>query len=219
MNIGSRGEVESVPPRLTAEAFAELINAPGYEQLRIIHEQKYPKRAPAVFRIPYYNDAMNAIRRYYRAGNDLNVITEAIIALQSVQETAKTRNNVRVLEAFRDGILKDRQLTVLPRPQRSIWLGNVEIRFRPDLYCQEGDVTRCIVLNPRRRDATDELARMTLEIGCHILNENGLLCTIRDFEYINLISNQVVRAPRMRKRTLERARDTAAIVERLWDTI
>ena len=53
---------ESLIPRITVRAFAELLNLPAYEQVRILHDQKYPRRQPQVFRVPFYQPALHGIR-------------------------------------------------------------------------------------------------------------------------------------------------------------
>lgn len=61
-------------PDLTVKALAELIHLPMYEHLRILAEQKYPAEIPAVFRVPFYGPAQNAVRAYYRSDHNLTVI-------------------------------------------------------------------------------------------------------------------------------------------------
>ncbi len=41
-----------MPPTLTARAFAEMLELPLYEQLRILLEQKYPDKGPAIMSKP-----------------------------------------------------------------------------------------------------------------------------------------------------------------------
>jgi hypothetical protein len=206
-------------PRLTAEAFSELIAMPAHEHLRIIREQKYPKRAPAMYQVPYYSQVMTAIRQFHKSGNNVAVLSEAIMDLQSTEQNAKTKNNIRAIEAFRDSVLKDRRIQIRTVPRQTIRFGTVEVRFTPDLCGLEGDAMRYFILNPRRQDANDEIARMTLELGYHILYHNGIVCKLNEFEYVNLLSNQVMKAPRFRQGTITKAERTAQIVEALWESI
>jgi hypothetical protein len=90
-------------PRLTVEAFAELITAPAYEHRRILHDQKYPTKAPATFMVPYYRSAITAIRRFYRMNNNRDILTEAVIRLESQDPKPRVKNNLRVLRAFSNG--------------------------------------------------------------------------------------------------------------------
>lgn len=213
-------------PRLTVEAFAELINMPGYNQLRVLNDQKYPKRAPAAIRTPYYQDAMQAIRQFYHNGNNLDIVSGVIIKLQDElevvkipQTVAKINRNIAVLQAFRDGPLKDRAIKVQPNRKLTLVMDGVEIRFNPDINGLEGSDPCYFIFNPRTDDASEEMARMTVELAHHLLVRNGVECRVRDVEYVNLMSGQAVRTNTVRKRTLDRAAETASIVKRLWDTI
>ncbi|HYF76776.1 MAG TPA: hypothetical protein VD973_06580 [Symbiobacteriaceae bacterium] len=213
-------------PRLTVEAFAEMINMPGYSQLRVLIDQKYPKKAPAVFRTPYYHDAMVAIREFYRHGNQVEVLSAAIIGLQDElaitkipQTAARLNRNIVVLQAFRDSALKDWPIKLQPSRKHTLTIGGVEIRFSPDITGLDGENTCYLLLNPRSGDASEETARMTLELAHHLLHQNAVHCRVQDLAYVNLLSSSVVRISSVRKRTLQRAADTASIVKRLWDTI
>ena len=42
-------------PRISVRSFAEMLSLPAYEQLRVLYEQKYPKKEPQTFKIPYTN--------------------------------------------------------------------------------------------------------------------------------------------------------------------
>jgi hypothetical protein len=53
-------------PRLNARALSELMALPGYEQYRVLYEQKYPKSTPNVFKTPYYARLARHPRYYVR---------------------------------------------------------------------------------------------------------------------------------------------------------
>lgn len=213
------GEETPKARRLTAEAFAELIAAPAYEHVKIIHEQKYPRRAPASYQVPFYSTALFAIRKYYRSNNDVSVLTDAIIKLQLQPQTVRTKSNIRVLEVFRDGAISKWPLTLASASWKSTRFGSVEVRFAPDLYSREDDKQRFLIVNPRRQDAEDNIARMTLELGYLILSRNHIRCSISDFEYVNVMSGKIVKLSRMRKSTIDHAEATALMVDAIWDGV
>lgn len=205
--------------RITVKAFAELMNAPGYSQLRILSEQKYPRRAPALYQVPYYAATMRAIRQYYRHGGDLGRIDKAIIDLQAANPNPKRANNVRALQAFRSGSQIHRRGTVRPIKRRSFRFGVVEIRVSPDIIIEESKGLRYLLYNFKQYDPADEIIRTTLELVYYILHESGVQCRLNDCEYMCLQSDRTIRHTRFRNRTLERAMQTAQMVATLWDSL
>ena len=212
-------------PRLTVEAFAELMTVPGYEYRRILYDHKYPKKIPASFMVPYYRDAIAAIVRFYRQGNDPEVLTKAIIELEEKKNYTKKPNprndhNIEVLTAFSKGPLRDRQFRVQKMINYRIHFDPIDLKFSPDVTAVEDGRTRFVILNPRTEDADDEVARMTLEMAYHVLATSAVPCTIGELEYANILSGKLTRGgARLRKKTMDRAAATAKVIGAIWDTI
>ena len=100
---------------LSVRAFAELMRLPGYEQERILHEQKYPRQQPNRFRVPYYNLAKNGIHKYYRSQNNLNILRSEIQTISAKNiEPVRRQNNVRVLRSFQGSPESSRQIVQHP---------------------------------------------------------------------------------------------------------
>ena len=128
-----------MPPTLTARAFAEMLELPLYEQLRILLEQKYPDKGPAIFRVPYYRPAMTAIRRFYSSGRQMQVIIDAVAAVRnSTMPASRIDNNVRVIRSFERSRQPRRQLHTGQAQTVTSILSGVELRFTPDLSATEG---------------------------------------------------------------------------------
>jgi hypothetical protein len=212
-------------PRLTVEAFAELMTVPGYEYRRILYDHKYPKKIPASFMVPYYRDAIAAIIEFYRQGNNPEVLTKAILGLEETKSrrkryAPKDDRNIEVLRVFSGGSLRERQFRVQKANTYRARIGTVGLKFSPDVTGVEDGKTRFLVLNPRMEDTDDEVARMTLEIAHHVLAESAVPCSMNELEYANIRSGKTTRGgARLRKRTLDRAVDTAKVIGAYWDTI
>jgi hypothetical protein len=217
-------------PRLTAEALAELIVVPAFQAKRIVYEQKYPKKEPVSYQPPFYSTALGAIIRYYKAGNNINILNQAILDLERKLDKLpldahpsrriRAQSNIKALETFKKTALVDRMFNGFSQaPRHSLQFGSVEVRFSPDLCGRDLETKRFVVFNPCQQEADDEIARMTIELGYHIFSHRGVQCKITDFEYVNLFSGKVVTQRRFRPRTIERARDTAQMVEGLWTII
>lgn len=133
-------------PEVNVKALAELIHLPVYGYARILAEQKYPGQVPAVFRVPFYGPALQGIRRYYRSGNDLAVIDRPIQEVRASGATPpKLAHNVAVLQAFRQGRQRRRDLTLTAVTTYEIELAGVHVRFRPDVQVLEGDRTKYLI--------------------------------------------------------------------------
>ena len=205
-------------PSLSVRAFAELMRLPAYEQTRILYDQKYPKSSPGAFKVPYYKPALGAIRTYYTKGNDLAVLREAILDIQSGSNEPRARNNERVVKAFRRSNQASRRLEVQSMPRVSDILEGVELRLSPDLSAVEGSHHVRVFYNFRSAPLDQDVARVVVELAHHVLGKHTV-CKLSEFELIDFAAGAVHCHRRPRKRTLMQATETAKVIQALWPTI
>lgn len=206
-------------PRLNVKAMAELLTLPAYEQLRVLHDQKYPKQQPQVFRAPYYAPALNGIRSFYRSKNDPGVLKEARTDLQSIALDSKRANNNRVLNQFEKTSQYKRSLQPVSGPRISHTIGLVEIRLSPDLWAEEKGEARIIYYNCRNVPIDSAIAEAAIELGHWVLEENDQAIPLKAMEFVDLHSGQVHRASRRRASIVKAAKGNIKIIEALWNTI
>lgn len=206
-------------PTLTAKAAAELLHLPGYEQLRILTEQKYPRREPNSFRTPFYRPSLAAIRNFYRRGNNEQAILVAKVGAADLKPASKKSNNIRVLTAFQASKQYVRRLTVRPKREFEAELAGVTIRLGADLLAIEDGEPRVIFYNCRSVAIPGELARSTLEIGHWVMEQNNAEISIKSFEYVDFIEQKVHTCERRRKTTITRLRNNVQVITALWDAV
>ncbi len=207
-------------PRLNARALSELMALPGYEQYRVLYEQKYPKSKPNVFKTPYYAPALSGIRAYYASGNKPSEIQSARIALASIGNATRRAHNARVLESFVASPQAGRQLSPQANRRLAVSLGNTEIRVSLDLVATEGSDTRRIFYNVRAVPLSKDLARTTLEVAHWLLETRGVPVQAGRVEYIDFAKAGVRYAFTTRRdSTIKRAKQTLKLIEVLWPTI
>jgi len=209
-------------PSLTVRSFAEMLPLPALEQTKILALQKYPDEEPARPRVPYYGDAKSTIRRYFRSCNDQSVVEEALSHLAARDKpTAKARaeHNSRVLDAFLQSPEARRQLVVHPFGTRYQRVHGVDLRLTFDLVADERGRVKFKYYNFRIDEMDDELARTTLELSSHILEQQGVPHRMSDLELYDFETGKLHRHSRRRKRTIARAKRHAELVETLWPTI
>jgi hypothetical protein len=207
-------------PEVTVKAFSELIHTPLYGQLRILNEQKYPQQAPGIFKIQYYRPALSAIRRFYRTGNNLAVLPTDPNQVTGVgQQEHQRENNFRAITAFRNGGQTVRTLTMHDSQTWELTLANVTMRCTPDLAFIEKGNQGYILLDCRKQSPEIEIIRTTLELFHRTLGENGVQIPMRRVEYIHLETNTLHRWNTPRQTTINRANQTAAAIQTLWDSI
>ena len=209
-------------PSLTAKAFAELINTPLYGQLRILREQKYPRQAPGLFKVQYYQPALRVIRRYFQQGNNAAVVPGNGASIPGIgNKPDRIDHNFRVLMAFMNGSQAGRQLTVLGDDTYSMTLGNVVVRATPEFAVRDGTSgqTRYLVYDCREQCPEEEIIRTTVELMHHAITQSGQTCPIDPIEYVHLESHRTFSWNRPRQRTVQRATTTATAIGTLWSTI
>ena len=130
-------------PDLTVRSFAELISLPAYEQIRILHEQKYPRQVPQAFKIPYYKPVLNTIKEYFRNNNDSNIIRGAIIDFDStIRLESKRNHNKRVLNSFSNSFQATRSLIINSQKRYYFDIGNFRLRLSFDLNVTEHGILK-----------------------------------------------------------------------------
>jgi hypothetical protein len=210
-----------MPPSLTLKSFAEILELPLYEYVRILTEQKFPNKAPASFRVPFYQAAHSAIRRFYRSGGQVQEIQAAIANIQTSSsiETRKD-NNIRVLRVFQGSPQVRRQLSLVPT-SRFKWLyAGIELKYTPELLAIERHDEKYISYNFRQEPVPDNIATATLELVYSLLRANAVKVGIGDVEFVDFAQRgRVYRIQRVKQRTLKHAKDVAKAIVQLWPGI
>src|SRR5262249_47599382 len=122
-------------------------------------------------------------------------------------------------DAFHGGAQRTRALQPISNPKLIAMVGQVQIRLSPDLVATDRDETKRIYYNCRASSVDPELARITLEMASWLLEQNDIDDDPRHFELVDLASNRVFRGRSRRAMTLRRVRQTAQVIEALWDSI
>lgn len=207
-------------PSMSVRSFAELLALPMYEQVRILEEQKFPRRGNAQFKIPYYSGALKAIRRFYRQGNDHQVLLSAVGIIQAGGGLDHKKNhNIRVINSFMGNPVSNRHLTIQSNQRRLANFQGVEIRLHFDVSALENGIQKFMFINFRSAPITEDTARTTLELSKWILDQNGLPANMTSLEFLDLCTGVSYRFQRTRKRTLDIANETAGHIQTLWPTI
>jgi hypothetical protein len=207
-------------PTLTVRALAEMMQLPVYEQVRILHEQKYPRQTPQSFRVPYYLPALRSIRQYYTNSNDRRSLRDARSTMGlEIGNEARLGHNRRVLDAFEDGPQATRRLSGLPVPNLACAIGETIIKLSFDFAGAENEEPRYIFYNCRNADIGQEIARTTLEISAIVLRELDIAIPPDELEYIDLYDQAVYTIHRPRRQAESRMRRNIDIIETLWPTI
>lgn len=209
-------------PSLTVRAFARLLESPLHEYEQLLLEQKYPRRKPTSYRIPYYSSALAAIRRYFRSNRQSAVIQQAIVDIQAsgMKPAHRVQNNVRALRSFAQyRAHRRRNLTIQALDSTEANMQGVALRFTPDLPATEGGDQVFLIYNCRNASVLDQVARATLELAHWVLQRNGIAVPASTLGYVDLSARKTHRIQRVRDRTIRRARQCARVVAQMWPTL
>lgn len=208
-------------PTLSTRAYAELMNLPAYEQVRILHEQKYPKADSGTFKMPYYSTALAGIRAYYKNGNNASSVKEALDKAAVLRGPGKRPNNARVLQSFLNGQMAARKLTNIAL--RANFYGNphadVTIRLKFDLEGDESGRRKYIFINCRDVPLNPQVATDTLSIASWIFQENGLVVKQSDIEYYDLKTGSKFSIAKSSVKSVKKMMGNAAIITSLWPNV
>jgi hypothetical protein len=208
-----------VPMRVTVKSFAELLHTPLYGQYRILHEQKYPRKAPACFMIPYYQLTRRGIHRYFERGNDASHFPVNAGAIKSNKPDVR-ENNFRSIQSFLNSSHANRVFTTQAPRTFDVAVESALLRFTPDVIGRDakGDV-KYLIFDFTEAAPDKEVMETVIELAHHTVTENGLTLKPRDIEYIHLETKQQIIRTSVRSRTLQRAKATAKGIAALWPNL
>lgn len=204
-------------PRLSDRNLARFVCMAANRQMRFLHDQKYPRAAPQIFAVPYYGRALSGIRDAMKRG--FAGIIDARGKLEGIGQATKRANNQRVFEAFVGSPHAKRKLVVLTAHRYQAYKRTLEVKFSPHVVAKEGDETRYIYFHERGEQCDPEQARLTLEFGYWVLQQNGVDCTPDQFELIDLFGGKYFKGEPIRPSTLKLLDDMARHIESQWPTI
>lgn len=204
-------------PRLSDRNLARFVRMSANRQMRFLHDQKYPRGTPQVFMQPYYAKAIAGIRDVMKRG--FAGIIDARAKLQGIAQETRRNNSMRVLESFIFSPHAKRKLKVIPGHRYQASVRNLEIRFSPHVVAEEGDEVRYIYFHEKGVRCDPEEARLTLEFGYWVLQQNNVNVQPHQMELIDLFSGSHVQGMPIRPTTLKMLDDLAQHIESQWPTI
>ncbi len=209
-------------PVLTARAFSEMLHLPGYEQQRILIEQKYPRQGQSPFMIPYYKPALAELRSYF--GNNHNHAQLALWAQEeapSLKPHARATNNARLVNSFLVSHSRDRM--VVPSRFQRHFRGsphpNVELKLSFDLVGIDEGAEKLVFINPRSNAIDHQVAEDTLQVAFWVISQRDPDVKIDSLEYWDLPSDTRYVVSRVAKRTITNMQNNAALVDAIWNSL
>lgn len=205
-------------PSVSAKSMAEMMSLPGYAQMSILASQKYPKKAPNAFRVPYYSPATAAFRAAYRAEDAHAVLMDAL-AKAATKKLQHQRDNLeRVIRAFDASPQSERILNSIRVPRIDASVGAVLLRASPDLEGQDNKGSRKVIYfhcGSLKFDA--EAAKRLLEISHWIYEQNEIDIDPAAFEMIDVSAGVLHRVKTVRPTTIKNMKSTSKLIEQLWE--
>lgn len=204
-------------PRLSVPTAARFLRLPAVDQWHILHEQKYPKKAPHVFKQQFYGVARTGIRQLIDQG--MAGLIQARAAAEGIPKLPRREHTLRVLESFASSDHMSRGLRVAVNKQYQHNVGGLELRLSPDLFAFEGDEERFIYFNFKAKQYDPEAAKMTLEIAHWLLEQVGVEVAPQQIEFIDLFTGVLYKINRRRGKTIKLLNDNAKLIQRMWPAI
>lgn len=206
-------------PSISARAAAEMLKKPAYEQSKILAGQKYPKEGSSPFRAPYYNPAIAGIRKFYKSGRKPQALIEAKAKIEGLSQESKRINNYRVLRQFLESKFSSRWLEIVSCEKFKAAIGDVEIRFHPEIKALEDEVDTYIYLHCTKDPIDLEIARLSLEISHWILEQNGVKVSMSQLKLVDMASKSEISFSRRRKTTIDLLTHNSKIIDAIWQSI
>jgi len=207
-------------PRVTAKSMAEMMSLPGHAQVGLLVGQKYPKKAPSSFQVPYYAPAVKAFRDVYRKGEAKDVVAQALASAEAQGNVHRRRNLERAIKAFAQSKSAQRKLFSVAVPRLEAALGAVGIKASPDLQAVDEKGNQVVIYYHCGTLAFDvEAAKRLLEIAHWIYAQNDQELAPRQFEMLDLSSGTLHQIKKVRPSTIKDMKTTAKLIESVWENL
>jgi hypothetical protein len=204
-------------PRLSDRNAARFLRLPAPKQMRFLHDQKYPRGSPQTFKQPFYAPAISGIREVLKRG--FPGVVEARAKLQRIPQEARRNNLTRVLDSFVASPHAKRPLTLITAHRYYAQIRSLELRFSPHMFAMEGNELRYLYFHEKAKECDPEEARLTLEFGCWILQQNGVDVVPHQLEVIDLFTGKLYKGKEPRAETVKDLEEMARLIGSLWPTI
>lgn len=208
-------------PSLSVKSMASMMQMPAYEQVRILTEQKHPKLGAAPYRGSYYAQARAGIRSHYAHSGSPLALADYRRRIRASNTLPHCKaNNLRILDSFANSPQANRNLILGPRPElitRVLGSSGIELRLRFDIEADEGGRDKHIFYNTLTAPIDEEIARTTLELAFWALDDESV--SMRDLEYVDLVTGATWKWPRPRKSTLTKAKANEKWISTVWPTL
>jgi len=204
-------------PRLSDRNAARFLRLSARKQMRFLHDQKYPRGSPQTFKQPFYAPAMFGIREILKRGFPGAV--DARAKLQRIPQEARRNNLTRVLDSFVASPHAKRSLKLITAHRYYAQIRSLELRFSPHMVALEGNEVRYLYFHEKARECDPEEARLTMEFGHWILQQNGMDVLPHQLEVIDLFTGKLYRGNEPRTETLRDMEEMARLIGSLWPTI
>jgi hypothetical protein len=206
-----------IRPRLSVRGAAMFIRLPALQQMRLLHDQKYPKQEPQVFKQPYYAPPIKGIKDFLERGGP--GLIDARAQLQRIRTASRRMHCTRVLESFVQSDHAIRGLKPISSPRLYAYVHGLELRLSPDIVAKEGEEDRYIFFNASAKQFDPETARLTLEFAYWLLQENNVDVRPKQVEFIDLFGRAHYSGRNPRKTTLRDLDENARLIESMWQGI
>jgi hypothetical protein len=130
------------PIKISAKGIAKFMNSTGSQQLKILHDYKYPNPEGNAM-ASYYALALNIIKTYHRNDNDEELLRKEISSLkvEKDSETNKTRiiklrSNISLLESYKEHF-KEKRYRILTMLSSKIEIEGVSLSITSDIHAVE----------------------------------------------------------------------------------
>jgi hypothetical protein len=197
------------------------MNLSAYEQHKKLHEQKYPKAGPGVFKMPYYASGLAGMRSYFKSGNNRAEVQEALDRAAVLKPPGKAAHNARILNQFLGSSFSTRVFTNITLSTKLIGVPgqDVEIRLKFDFEGDEKGKRKFVFFNCRDVPLDPDVAQSAITIAHWVFNENKLSVPIKDIEFVDLKTGINVTISKPSAKTIKMMKANAAIISSWWPNI
>ncbi|MBS1494581.1 MAG: hypothetical protein JST55_13795 [Bacteroidetes bacterium] len=209
--------------KISAKGIAKFMNSTGSQQLKILHDYKYPNPEGNAM-ASYYAIALNVIKAYHRNDNDEDLIRKEISNLKVEKDSEsnksriiKLRSNISLLESYKVHF-KEKRYRILTMLSSRVEIEGVSLSITSDMHAFEKSSEKFI-----KYICNKKTSELELKIISQVILESMELSKVNipsnNIELIDIHRGTIYKLARNRTRLRNDLVAACKIINILWDQI
>ncbi len=210
--------------KLSLSGLADFMTKSASGQRKLLRNYKYPDTDDASAKILYYKEARDRILAYHSAGNDMELLTDAIkdleklAALSMGQRKTRLGYNVRALRDYARHFSK-KSFEILKEASLGLNFDDVIVTVYPDLHVEEKGVEKFIKLGFSKDEPEQKFISIISQGLFEAARQEGHELSSSSILFLDVPRGKIHKGARMGARMTGNIEAACQNISAIWDKL